>query len=130
MIEPTREHDFLANQIVDSALAVHRALGPGLLESVHEQCLAHKLITRDIAVGRQILAPVIYRDLRLDAGYRMDLVVGDLVVVEVKSVEKISPIHEAQLLTYLKLSGFRIGLLINFNVILIKTGIKRMICPS
>jgi GxxExxY protein len=130
MIEPTPEQDFLARQIVDSAFAVHRVLGPGLLESVYEQCLAHELAVRGIQVARQVAAPVVYRDTRMDTGFRMDLLVGGLVVVEVKAVEKIAPIHEAQLLTYLRLAGYRVGLLINFNVTLIKDGIKRMICPS
>jgi GxxExxY protein len=127
MIEPSGEEDFLARQIVDSAFAVHTSLGPGLLESVYEQCLAHELGFRDVMVERQIIVPVIYRDARIDAGFRMDMVVGRKVVVEIKAVEKLIALHEAQLLTYLKLSNFRLGLLINFNVTLIKDGIRRLV---
>ena len=129
MIEPTPEHDFIARQVVDSAFAVHTTLGPGLLESAYEQCLACELGFRDIAVQRQVTAPLVYRSTRIDAGFRMDMVVGGLVVVEVKAVEKTLPIHEAQLLTYLRLSRHRIGLLMNFNVMLIKDGIRRIIRP-
>jgi GxxExxY protein len=127
MIEPSTEHDLVARQIVDAAFTVHSSLGPGLLETVYEQCLACELEARDIACQRQVALPVQYRNKRIDAGYRMDLVVGGLVVVEVKAAEKILPVHEAQLATYLKLSGYQIGLLINFNVVLIKYGIKRRI---
>jgi len=126
MFEPIPEHDAIARQIVDSAFAVHTTLGPGLLESVYEVCLACELAARDILVQRQVVLPVTYRNIRVDAGFRMDMVVGGLVPVEIKAVEKMLPIHEAQLLTYLKLSGYPMGLLINFNVILIKDGIKRL----
>jgi GxxExxY protein len=128
LTEPSPEHDSTARQIVDSAFAVHKTLGPGLLESVYEQCLGYELAVRQLAVERQVFVPVIYRDMRIDAGFRMDMVVGGLIVVEIKAVEKTLPIHEAQLLTYLKLSRYRVGLLINFNVPLIKDGIRRMIC--
>jgi len=121
------EHDLIARQIVDSAFAVHSTLGPGLLESVYEQCLAYELETRELMAQRQVALPVFYRTLRIDAGFRMDMVVGGLVVVEIKAIERVLPIHEAQLLTYLKLSGHKIGLLINFNVPLIKQGIRRLI---
>jgi GxxExxY protein len=127
MIEPTAEHEFFARQVVDSSFAVHSALGPGLLESVYEQCLAAELSIRNIPISRQVPIPIVYKDVRIDAGFRMDLVVGDLLAVEIKAVEKSLPIHEAQLLTYLKLSGHRLGLLINFNVVLIKTGIRRLV---
>ena len=127
MIEPTAEHEFLAQQVVDSSFAVHSALGPGLLESVYEQCLAAELGIRNIPFSRQVSIPIVYKDVRIDAGFRMDLVVGGLLAVEIKAVEKSLPIHEAQLLTYLKLSGLRLGLLINFNVVLIKTGIRRLV---
>jgi len=130
MIEPTSEHDRIARQIVDSAFAVHTTLGPGLLESAYEQCLTTGLRIRNLAVERQVLVPVIYRDTRIDAGFRMDMVVGGLVVVEAKAVEALLPIHEAQLLTYLRLSGQQLGLLINFNVTLIKNGIRRIVCTS
>ena len=127
MTEPTREQDLVARQIVDSAFAVHTTLGPGLLESVYEQCLAFELASRNIAVERQVPVPVTYRGVLIDAAFRMDIVVAGMVVVEVKAVEKMVPIHEAQLVTYLKLSGYPIGLLINFNVPLIKDGIRRMV---
>ena len=112
---------------MDSAFAVHSALGPGLLESVYEQCLAYELRTRDLDVNRQVSAPVVYREMRMDGGFRIDMVVGDLVAVEIKAVERTLPVHEAQLLTYLKLTGYRVGLLINFNVPMIKQGIRRLI---
>lgn len=127
MIEPSTRHDLIAREVVDAAFTVHTTLGPGLLESVYEQCLAFELDARNIAFQRQVPLPVIYRDHQIDAGFRMDLVVGGLVVVEVKATEKIHPIHEAQLATYLKLSGHQLGLLINFNVVLIKYGIKRRV---
>ena len=130
MIEPTSEHDRIARQIVDSAFAVHTTLGPGLLESAYEQCLTAELRFRNLSVERQVVVPVVYRNIPIDAGFRMDMVVGGLVVVEAKAVETILPIHEAQLLTYLKLSGQQLGLLINFNVTLIKNGIKRIVCTS
>jgi GxxExxY protein len=127
MIEPTPECDAVARQIVDSAFAVHRSLGPGLLESVYEQCLGCELTARGVVVERQVAVPVVYRNMRIDAGFRMDMVVGGLVVVEIKAVEGLLPIHHAQILTYLKLAGYRLGLLINFNVPLLKSGIRRVI---
>ena len=116
-----------ARQCIDSALQVHRALGPGLLESAYEHCLAHELALRGVQVQRQLGLPVVYEGERLDAGYRLDLVVDGSVIVEVKSLDALAPIHDAQVLTYLKLSGLRIGLLINFNVVLLKQGIKRLV---
>ena len=127
MIEPSREHDVAARQIVDSAFAVHTALGPGLLESVYERCLEYELKSRALDVACQVALPVIYRDVSIDAGFRIDMIVNDLVVVEIKAIEKLLPIHEAQLLTYLKLSDKHIGLLINFNTVRIKDGIRRLI---
>jgi len=105
MIEPSQSHDDVARQIVDSAFVVHTTLGPGLLESVYEQCLECELRTRGMALERQVSVPLLYRDIRIDAGFRMDLVVAGMVVVEIKAVEKTLPIHAAQLVTYLKLSG-------------------------
>jgi GxxExxY protein len=125
--EPTAEHNRLSREIVDSAFKVHSALGPGLLESVYERCLAYELDLRKIRVDRQVMVPVIYRDMKLGAGFRIDLVAGGLVAVEIKAVEQMMAVHEAQLLTYLKLSGIGMGLLINFNVPLIKNGIRRLI---
>lgn len=127
MAEPSTEHDLVASQIVDAAFAVHSALGPGLLESVYEECLASELEAREISFRRQVALPVRYRNKRIEVGYRMDLVVSELVVVEVKAAEKTLPVHEAQLVTYLKLSGYQLGLLINFNVVLMKYGIRRRV---
>ena len=121
------ETDEVASKIVDAAFAVHKALGPGLLESVYEVCLLHELNKRGLKVERQVLLPVVYDNLRLDAGLRLDLVVEKRVVVELKAVEVLLPVHTAQLLTYLKLSGYRLGLLVNFNSALIKQGIKRIV---
>jgi GxxExxY protein len=127
MAEPSPEHDLVARQIVDAAFAVHGTLGPGLLESVYQQCLACELEAREIPFQLQVALPVLYRNKRVEVGYRMDLVVGGLVVVEVKATERTLPVHEAQLVTYLKLSGYQLGLLINFNVVLIKYGIRRRV---
>lgn len=113
--------------VVDAALAVHKALGPGLLESVYEACLIHELGLRQIPVQSQLILPVTYRDIRLEAGLRLDLLVDECVIVEVKAIEALLPVHEAQLLTYLKLTGHRLGFLVNFNVPLLKSGIKRLV---
>lgn len=129
-IEPSEQHDRVAYQIVDSAFAVHHALGPGLLETVYEQCLSCELGARGVAVRRQIAVPVVYRHVRLDLGFRLDLLVGSLVVVELKAIERLLPVHEAQLLTYLKLSGYRLGILINFNVARIKDGLRRIVLSA
>ena len=117
----------VAGAIVDSTLRVHRALGAGLLESVYEACLCHELKQRGIPFEAQVALPVVYDGVRVDAGLRLDLLVSDSVIVEVKAVEKMHPLFEAQLLTYLKLTGLRLGLLINFNVPLVKDGIKRIV---
>jgi GxxExxY protein len=122
-----REVNDVARQVVDAAFAVHKALGPGLLEGVYEICLAHELTKRGLVVERQVLLPVVYDGTCLDGGLRLDLVVQHSVIVEIKAAESIMPVHKAQLLTYLKLSGHRLGLLINFNVPLIKEGITRMV---
>jgi GxxExxY protein len=113
--------------VIDAGLKVHRALGPGLLESAYELCLAHELQSRGVAVRRQVSLPVLFDGVKLDAGYRLDLLVEEQVVVEVKSVESLAPLHEAQLLTYLKLSQFRLGFLMNFNVQLFKQGLRRLV---
>jgi GxxExxY protein len=122
-----RETDEIASEIVDAAFAVHSALGPGLLEGVYEACLLHELNKRGLKTERQVSLPVVYDGLRLDAGLRLDLVVEDRVVVELKAVEALLPVHKAQVLTYLKLSGHRLGLLVNFNTPLIKQGIQRIV---
>ncbi|RAK52469.1 GxxExxY protein [Phenylobacterium hankyongense] len=113
--------------IVDSAIKVHRVLGPGLLESADEQCLAHELHARGVGVRRQVSLPIEFDGLRLDAGYRLDLVVADAVIVEVKAVEALARLHEAQILTYLKPSGFRLGYLMNFNSLQLRHGLRRFI---
>jgi len=120
----------ITEQILGSAIAVHRALGPGLLESAYEACLAFELLERRLRVERQVSLPVVYRGVRIDCGYRLDLVVEAMVVVEIKAVERILPVHEAQILTYLKLSGLSIGLLLNFNVPMMKDGIRRFVQDS
>jgi GxxExxY protein len=118
--------DRVARCVVDAGLKVHRALGPGLLESAYEACLVHELLKRGVAVQRQVSLPVAYDGLELDAGYRLDLLVADEVIVEVKAVESLSRLHEAQILTYLKLSRRRLGLLMNFNTCLFKEGVRRI----
>ena len=121
------EVERIAAAIVDSAFKVHSTLGAGLLESVYEACLCHELRQRDVPFQSQVVLPVIYDGVRLDAGLRLDLLVASQVIVELKAVEKMVPLFDAQLLTYLKLTGLRLGLLINFNVPLIKDGIRRIV---
>lgn len=113
--------------VIGCAIKVHKALGPGLLESTYEVCLVHELNKAGLKVQSQVALPVIYDGIKLDAGYRIDLLVEDLVIVELKAVDSLLPIHEAQLLSYLKLSNKKLGLLINFNVKLLKNGIKRLV---
>lgn len=117
----------VAGQVVDSAFKVHSALGPGLLESIYETCMVHELTKRGLPLKRQVALPIRYDGLNLEGGLRLDLVVDNCVVVELKAVEALHPIHQAQVLTYLKLSGHRLALLINFNVPLIKQGIRRVV---
>jgi GxxExxY protein len=117
----------LSERIIGCAIKVHRTLGPGLLESAYEVCLAHELSKRGLRIERQVGVPVVYDGLKLDAGYVLDIVVEDCVILELKAVESLLSIHEAQLLTYLKLTGIKLGLLINFNVALLKNGIKRKV---
>ncbi len=112
--------------VVDAAFQVHQALGPGLLESVYEQCLQYELADRGLDVKRQVQVPLMYKELQFDCGFRIDLLVNDQVVVELKAVEVVLPIHLAQLLTYLKIAKHRVGLLINFNQTKIKNGIHRL----
>ncbi|MBL7153049.1 MAG: GxxExxY protein [Phycisphaerae bacterium] len=121
------EFDQLSNRVVGCALEVHRTLGPGLLESTYEQCLAYELSQLGIPFKLQSPLPVRYKGIKLDCGYRIDLFVDDELIVELKSVDKIMGIHKAQLLTYMKLSEVKVGLLINFNVEILKTGIKRFV---
>jgi GxxExxY protein len=123
----SREIDQLASVIVDAGLKVHRTLGPGLLESVYENCLVRELELRGVASRRQVGLPIIYEGMTLEAGFRLDLLVEGKVIVEVKAVEALTRLHEAQVLTYLRLSNRRLGLLMNFNVALFKDGLKRLI---
>ncbi len=113
--------------VIGAAIEVHRNLGPGLLESAYEECLCHELAQRGISFKRQHPLPINYKGVQLDAGYRLDLLVAEQVVVEVKAVESLLPIHEAQLLTYLRLGGWHLGLLINFNVPVLKRGLRRLV---
>ncbi len=117
----------VARQIVDAAIKVHRALGPGLLESAYEHCLAYEIRQRGLRVECQIVLPIVYEGQRIDAGYRVDMLVEDCIIIENKAVEQTLPIHEAQLLTYMKLRGYRMGFLLNWNVKLMKDGIKQMV---
>jgi len=121
------QFDELSNRVIGCAIEVHRNLGPGLLESTYEQCLAHEMKLTEISFKIQHPLPVEYKGIKLDCGYRIDLFVEDSLIIELKSVERILPIHQAQLLTYMKLSGTSVGLLINFNVEYLKNGIKRMV---
>ena len=121
------DREEIAAKIVNAAIKVHMALGPGLLESVYEICLAHELTKRGYKVRRQLEVPITYDGIRFDAGFRLDLLVNELVIVEVKAVEGEHPVHEAQLLSHMKLLGKRLGFLINFNVPRIKDGIQRII---
>jgi len=117
----------ITEKIIGAAIAVHKELGPGLLESAYEACLVYELVQNGLKAESQKPLPVSYRGVRVDCGYRIDLLVEDQIVLELKSVEKIEPIHEAQLLSYLKLSGYKVGLLINFNVRLLRSGIRRFV---
>ena len=123
----SKKSDELSNQIIGAAIEVHRILGPGLLESTYEQCLCHELTLKNISFERQKPLPVTYKGICLNCGYRLDILVEKLVIVELKTVEHIEPIHEAQLLTYLKLSELWLGLLVNFNVPVLKDGIRRIV---
>ena len=119
--------ELLTGQIIGAAIEVHKQLGPGLLESTYQACLCRELELRGISFECQKPLPLEYKGVRLECGYRIDLLVAGLVIVEIKSVEALAPIHEAQVLTYLKLTGIQIGLLINFNVVVLKDGIRRLV---
>ena len=119
--------DKLSNQIIGLAIEVHRELGPGLLESAYQQCLALELSKADILFQFEKEIPINYKGIKLGCGFRADFIVDDCILIELKTVDKFLPIHEAQLITYLKLTGIHLGLLINFNVRLLKNGIKRMV---
>lgn len=120
------ENDLLTERIIGFAIAVHRELGPGLLESAYEECLCYELSENGVAFRRQVPLPVVYKAVRLDCGYRVDVVVEGRVILELKSAERLLPIHDAQVLTYMRLSGLWTGLLLNFNTPVLKDGIRRL----
>jgi GxxExxY protein len=124
---PTSEEDRIAAAIVDAGFQVHKALGPGLLESAYEECLAFELAERGLIVRRQVAMPITYKSVQLEAGYRIDLIVESLVIVEVKAIEQVQRIHQAQVMTYLRLSGCRLGFLMNFTVPVFKNGVRRIV---
>jgi GxxExxY protein len=117
----------ITESIISAAIQVHRALGPGLLESAYEACTAFELVERGHRIEQQKPLPLLYKNVKIDCAYKLDLLVDELVIVEIKAVDRLIPIHEAQLLSYLKLSGCKVGLLINFNVLLLKNGIRRVV---
>ncbi|MEI8197651.1 MAG: GxxExxY protein [Phycisphaerae bacterium] len=127
MIDKCGVQDPLSRQVIGAAIEVHRTLGPGLLESVYEECLCYEMTALGLSFQRQIALPVKYKQVNLDGGLRLDVVVEGVLIVELKSIEALAPIHDAQLLTYLKLSGLHRGLLLNFNVVRLKDGIKRLV---
>src|SRR5215204_1929323 len=120
-------HNELTYETIGAAIEVHRTLGPGLLESSYHECLCRELLLRGIDFKREYGLPLRYKGIQLNCGYRLDILVADLVVVEIKAVEGLTPVHEAQLLTYLRLGGWKVGLLINFNVVVLKNGIYRRV---
>jgi GxxExxY protein len=121
------DEDGLSHEIIGAAIEVHRHLGPGLLESAYEHCLAHELSQRGISFELQKSLPVEYKGVKLDCGFRLDMLVGGLVIVEIKAVERLAPLHSAQVMTYLKLTGCKLGLLLNFNEWRMADGIKRVV---
>ena len=121
------KRDPLTDRVIGLAIEVHRGLGPGLLESAYEECLCYELKENEVSFKRQVPLPVVYKSVKLDCSYRMDIVVDERLILELKTVERLLPLHDAQLLTYLKLSGLRTGLLLNFNVPVLKNGIKRLV---
>lgn len=121
------DREALARNLIDAGLEVHRTLGPGLLESAYEHCLAFELAARNVRFRRQVALPIKYKGVALDTGYRIDLMAEDAIIIEIKGVDALTRVHEAQLLTYLKLSGCRVGFLMNFNAALFKQGLKRLV---
>ena len=120
-------HRGTTEKIIGAAIEVHKALGPGLLESAYEECLCFELAQAGIAFRRQVPLPIVYKDVRLDCGYRMDVVVENELIIEIKAVDRILPVHEAQMLTYLRLARLRAGLLMNFNNVVLKDGLRRFV---
>lgn len=127
MVESSAPRDPLTEKAIGLAIAVHRELGPGLLESAYEECLCYELKDHGIAFARQVPLAVNYKGVRLDCGYRLDLIVDRTLLLEIKAVEKLLPIHDAQILTYLRLSRIRVGLLMNFNTVVLRDGIRRIV---
>jgi GxxExxY protein len=127
MAEKVCPHQGLTEKIIGAAIEVHRALGPGLLESIYQTCLAHEMALRGLRFEKEKPLPVEYKGVKLESGYRLDFVVDDRVVVELKAVDSIHDVHKAQLLTYLKLTGCKVGLLLNFNSAVLKDGIERLV---
>jgi GxxExxY protein len=117
----------LTDRVIGLAIEVHRHLGSGLLESAYEECLCYELATHDIEFARQVALPIVYKGMALECGYRMDLVISRCLVIEIKAIDRLIPIHDAQLLTYLRLGGYRIGLLMTFHAILLKDGLRRLV---
>ena len=128
MVDTRIQKGSLTDQVLGLAIEVHKTLGPGLLESAYEECLCYELEQSGLNHNRQVHLPVMYKEIKLECGYRVDIVVEDSLIIEVKAVNAMQPIYEAQILTYLKLTGIKTGLLINFNVPLLKDGIKRIVC--
>lgn len=124
------ENDELTGRIIGAAIEVHRFTGPGLLESTYQACLCHELLLREMPFQPQVALPIEYKELRIPNAYRIDIVVADAVIVELKSVEKLLQLHETQVITYLRLSGLARGLLINFNAVPLKSGIRRLVNPN
>ncbi len=127
IVEKDHSVRMLTQQIIGAAIEVHRALGPGLLESAYETCLCHELSLREIPFDRQKQLPVVYKGVEIECGYRLDLLVADTVVVELKAAEQLLPVHQAQVLSYLRLGGWEVGLLINFHVPVLRQGIRRIV---
>ena len=127
MIKENYIYSELTSKIIGCAIEVHKSLGPGLLESAYEECLSYELSKAGLKIERQKALPVVYKEIKLDCGYRIDILVENAVVIELKSVDALNPIHEAQILTYMKFSDKKVGLLINFNVTLLKNGLKKYI---
>lgn len=119
--------DLITRRIIGAAIEVHKAIGPGLLESAYESCLAYELRQMGFKVEEQKSLPIVYKNVKLDCGYRMDLVVEDRVIVEIKAIDQLAPIHDAQLLSYLRMSGMKVGLLLNFHVRILRDGIRRIV---
>jgi GxxExxY protein len=123
------DNDLLTEKVIGLATGVHRQLGPGLLESAYEECLCYELAQENFVFRRQVALPVVYKSVRLDCGYRLDVVIENRLILELKAVERLLPIHEAQVITYLRLSNIPIGLLLNFNSVVLKHGIRRLVLP-